>query len=164
MSDRNIPTCVGKTLCSRRVRACRSEHPHMCGENPDCFLLSKRDFGTSPHVWGKPLRSHHTSHCSRNIPTCVGKTSTARTIHGHVPEHPHMCGENPSRHLLTSTPNGTSPHVWGKLLFFLGNFRIPRKEFGIAQGRKRLYSTITSDTWSIVKEQSQMFKCLLKAI
>ena len=128
-------------------------------------------------MWGKRRPVPSAAPGIRNIPTRVGKTKTGSRTLRPIAEHPHACGENATTEDRKGVRDGTSPRVWGKqhdrerprptdrniptrvgkTVVFLGNFRIPRKEFGIAQGRKRLHSTITSDTWSIVKEQSQMF-------
>ena len=75
--DRNIPTCVGKTLRSDFGRGLVPEHPHMCGENSRSGVAVTPSTGTSPHVWGKQFVVAADSVSYRNIPTCVGKTSQA---------------------------------------------------------------------------------------
>ena len=77
---RNIPTCVGKTLCFYGFRSCLSEHPHVCGENSVGGGSHAKIPGTSPRVWGKHLRLRHRIEVIRNIPTCVGKTQFQKLL------------------------------------------------------------------------------------
>ena len=54
---RNIPTCVGKTLGWWVWHNTDAEHPHMRGENNHRTHRLCYCHGTSPHAWGKRLRS-----------------------------------------------------------------------------------------------------------
>ena len=76
VTTRNIPTCVGNTAASARVSPPRAEHPHMCGENGRTGAEGVSATGTSPHVWGKRNKARSEIITARNIPTCVGKTTT----------------------------------------------------------------------------------------
>jgi len=71
---RNIPTRVGKTLCSSGRQCERTEHPHARGENRNVLDKSKRKLGTSPRAWGKHFDYCGVTDTNRNIPTRVGKT------------------------------------------------------------------------------------------
>ena len=53
--------------------------------------------GTSPRAWGKPSAPVWGDGNSRNIPTCVGKTTIQDQISQDSAEHPHVRGENLNR-------------------------------------------------------------------
>ena len=112
--NRNIPTCVGKTMTLRTLSPDRREHPHVCGENFHRICLCVSCRGTSPRVWGKQEELPVEFSSRRNIPTCVGKTFYPLVQLILAPEHPHVCGENFLFNISGSTFRGTSPRVWGK--------------------------------------------------
>ena len=114
--NRNIPTCVGKTVRRRRRRDREPEHPHMRGENSIPRKVVGDGVGTSPHAWGKRQPDRKGQRARRNIPTCVGKTDHGRYSSVAFQEHPHMRGENHYAHAKEKHPYGTSPHAWGKHL------------------------------------------------
>ena len=123
---RNIPTCVGKT--NRRRQRCResTEHPHMRGENVSRPSRPRTAAGTSPHAWGKRVEADPYILASRNIPTCVGKTTRSMLTAIFLPEHPHMRGENLKPPALVDAVEGTSPHAWGKPPATRSPFAFPR--------------------------------------
>ena len=51
----------------------------------------------------------------RIIPTCVGKSSYARSSLLTVPDHPHVCGEKRNTFQNRIRISGSSPRVWGKV-------------------------------------------------
>ena len=69
-------------------------HPHVCGENYQEPAFAAGSFGPSPRVWGKLWFQSSNDIIQRSIPTCVGKTITARSNVRVVQVHPHVCGEN----------------------------------------------------------------------
>ena len=95
----------------------------MRGENGRGKVLEISGPGTSPHAWGKQVLTVRRIKGTRNIPTCVGKTTNRSLKYQDKMEHPHMRGENPALGSLTTAPVGTSPHAWGKL--GLGPSRTP---------------------------------------
>ena len=125
---RFIPTCVGNILKRISIFGIPSVHPHVCGEHA----------GKCRRTW----------RARRFIPTCVGNMPTARANAVAFSVHPHVCGEHahplpiPHRRqrfiptcvgnilLLSfsrSWTNGSSPRVWGTLLFLCG--RVPELRF-----------------------------------
>ena len=50
---RTIPTCVGKTRCTRHIPIPSPDHPHMRGENVRQIMFASPGNGPSPHAWGK---------------------------------------------------------------------------------------------------------------
>ena len=114
-TDRIIPTGVGKTPPAGLNASRWADHPHGCGENATEDLQAAIDYGSSPRVWGKPLREVFSMFINRIIPTGVGKTTTPpRTARGWT-DHPHGCGENFHRGCSFESVFGSSPRVWGKL-------------------------------------------------
>ena len=75
LRDRNIPTCVGKTLRSQERSRQYRKHPHLRGENMAERNAPLRNKETSPPAWGKLNKSIAPNTVPRNIPTCVGKTA-----------------------------------------------------------------------------------------
>ena len=89
-------------------------HPHACGENDASKARTIYDQGSSPRVWGKPIRKAIQTMDRRFIPTRVGKTRCRRTRKRLGSVHPHACGEN-ARWCAALLPGiGSSPRVWGK--------------------------------------------------
>ena len=74
ISQRNIPTRVGKTTSPSFSNSLITEHPHASGENSTLMLLALHVVGTSPREWGKQVRDAPRRETVRNIPTRVGKT------------------------------------------------------------------------------------------
>ena len=94
--------------------ALSSEHPHVRGENSVGSVSGSCADGTSPRAWGKQALGAAEADKARNIPTCVGKTNSARRVRESVAEHPHVRGENYCACLKRSDVYGTSPRAWGK--------------------------------------------------
>ncbi len=114
LAFRNIPTCVGKTLRWRDASRRSAEHPHVRGENLCGVQVRGQRRGTSPRAWGKPEARSAAWAEQRNIPTCVGKTSSGKSSSVVKPEHPHVRGENRLTRLNILRIVGTSPRAWGK--------------------------------------------------
>ena len=73
--------------------------------------------GSSPHMWGIRCIHHLHIHTVRFIPTHVGNTGPQLTNLAVLSVHPHTCGEYfPDEQILTSQ-GGSSPHMWGILLW-----------------------------------------------
>ena len=66
----------------------------MRGENivGECLVVVFA--GSSPRAWGKLSGFDATAKSTRIIPTCVGKTVRSGQHAGHLPDHPHVRGEN----------------------------------------------------------------------
>ena len=88
--------------------------PHMCGEAPKFVARISCVLETPPRAWGRPPLALSARHCTRNTPTCVGKTSRRDSAVGVDGKHPHVRGEDegdtPSGHGRLETP----PRVWGR--------------------------------------------------
>ncbi len=71
---RSIPTCVGLTATSRRIRWQSAVHPHVRGTHSSTALSDMPESGPSPRAWDSPLLVAAGLSGDRSIPTCVGLT------------------------------------------------------------------------------------------
>ena len=111
---RNIPAYAGKTNVHVHSDPFKTEHPRVCGENPEASKRSRTFFGTSPRMRGKLARVCDDCHRVRNIPAYAGKTVPAAPSRLGHPEHPRVCGENPASSINKFLLQGTSPRMRGK--------------------------------------------------
>ena len=112
----NTPTCMGKTMNSKKSGKGVEKHPHMHGEDARGLLPLQSLVETPPHAWGR-LRFYEYFLCLfRNTPTCMGKTLSETTRSGISGKHPHMHGEDDLTQLISSLIVETPPHAWGRLL------------------------------------------------
>ena len=110
---RFIPTHVGNTSIARTAGESPPVHPHACGEHSGALLEVFFFFGSSPRMWGTPVRSFSVIGGQRFIPTHVGNTTYSSTGASMVPVHPHACGEHITDSAAIATTDGSSPRMWG---------------------------------------------------
>ncbi len=106
---------MGNTLQKKPRRWVRSVHPHTCGEYVPCGTISFADAGSSPHMWGIPVRTMQLGVDPRFIPTHVGNTTVTGLSNHTKTVHPHTCGEYCIEHQPRNPYPGSSPHMWGIL-------------------------------------------------
>ena len=110
---RFIPTYVGNTApryCAVKLTAV---HPHVCGEHPSSWAISRSIFGSSPRMWGTLLRQNRRDFTARFIPTYVGNTLAVNGCFSHFAVHPHVCGEHDGMGSPQCGHAGSSPRMWG---------------------------------------------------
>ncbi len=107
---RFIPTCAGKTLMNFTQHIITPVHPHVRRENllDQCERL--RDAGSSPRAQGKRRKKTWKIGYDRFIPTCAGKTCTARLQQRYTSVHPHVRREN-CAHTVSCAVHEVHPHV-----------------------------------------------------
>jgi len=115
---RFIPTCVGNIRNCQRLIGGFSVHPHVCGEHVVIMQFAGGVGGSSPRVWGTSLPCTTQRPTRRFIPTCVGNIKANVQTRVILPVHPHVCGEHDKCHLLCGWQSGSSPRVWGTLIYF----------------------------------------------
>ena len=93
---RFIPTGVGNTRYWQQEGRIRPVHPHGCGEHTIFEYRAMPSNGSSPRVWGTPVRVGDTPQSRRFIPTGVGNTPRIGPMRARWPVHPHGCGEHDS--------------------------------------------------------------------
>ena len=111
---RNIPAYAGKTRRVASVTILVSEHPRVCGENPDSTLSTALPNGTSPRMRGKRPSFTFYNFDVRNIPAYAGKTSCTPHPQDEPREHPRVCGENLPCASKALTPISEHPRVCGE--------------------------------------------------
>ena len=93
LSQRYIPTHVGKSCVPVRRQRPNTVHPHARGEIAMAALLVSFVIGTSPRTWGNLIRLVSSASLQRYIPTHVGKSAhKPRKRHSNA-VHPHARGE-----------------------------------------------------------------------
>ena len=113
-SERNTPTCVGKTAQHAHPAPVHQKHPHVRGEDRVYVSSVSMSGETPPRAWGR------LSHCcglaspSGNTPTCVGKTATYWRRKKPYWKHPHVRGEDPRMPSRAAPINETPPRAWGR--------------------------------------------------
>ena len=118
--QRFIPTPVGNTAGWTWGQSGSAVHPHACGEHLADHLHGRRHVGSSPRLWGTPLRAAELRVFHRFIPTPVGNTRPVRRRHPGQTVHPHACGEHTSSAKGISALTGSSPRLWGTRLCHRG--------------------------------------------
>ena len=110
---RFIPTRVGNTCASIMRQLASSVHPHACGEYLAFPFQPRLVAGSSPRVWGIPVRPAVRLKPNRFIPTRVGNTSAFSFSNSFSAVHPHACGEYDVEPGVMHGQLGSSPRVWG---------------------------------------------------
>ena len=112
-----IPTRVGtRSFLSSSARVPR-DHPHACGDKLACLSIRIFSRGSSPRVWGQVWRYGKEVIKMRIIPTRVGTSFINFKVNLCQQDHPHACGDKLSFLSSSDTYTGSSPRVWGQVLF-----------------------------------------------
>ena len=127
LADRFIPTPVGNTTARRPVRPASAVHPHACGEHLRRADRALVEAGSSPRLWGTRPHRSITWVFRRFIPTPVGNTIHSINAPTAPPVHPHACGEHSVTADRGKCEAGSSPRLWGTLVY--GAFPIPLIRF-----------------------------------
>ena len=115
-SNRNTPTCVGKTAPHPDCEGAGSQHPHVRGEDADYMGIPPNVPGTPPRAWGRRLPLCQAEGTQRNTPTGVGKTGDYRNMRGFLKKHPHGRGEDDDAQIFRKRFVETPPRAWGRLI------------------------------------------------
>ena len=137
---RFIPTCVGNTIFPAPKDDLQAVHPHVCGEYVKHYAFLYRLVGSSPRVWGIPMKDAviklflavHPHVCgeylvadeitgafTRFIPTCVGNTFDNCKDWWDHSVHPHVCGEYVENHNFFYTSTRFIPTCVGNTIIHL---------------------------------------------
>ena len=96
-SDQIHPGYTGEYPCpSSNITV----HPHASGEHSCSAMMDTSSVGSSPREWGTLLPQCAALRCRRFIPTRVGNTSSALSIHSIYSVHPHASGEHVAADLI----------------------------------------------------------------
>ena len=116
---RFIPTHVGNTINSSIPLSTMPVHPHACGEHIATHLRMILPCGSSPRMWGTHQFDGGRNFITRFIPTHVGNTTYLNALKYFYTVHPHACGEHSVFGCMDSGFGGSSPRMWGTLIFLL---------------------------------------------
>ena len=111
--DEIIPMHEGSTLPGVVRRKWQRDHPHACGEHYLTRYASPIKGGSSPRMWGTLGCVEHVADGVGIIPTHVGNTRSAASCTRTFRDHPHACGEHFAAQSGHTTPEGSSPRMWG---------------------------------------------------
>ena len=115
--SRIIPTRVGTSGDNTSLCNLTKDHPHACGDKHFQANVSKVKPGSSPRVWGQAYTECRSGHTKRIIPTRVGTRVYHTLPYNYAWDHPHACGDKISIHCKKIVILGSSPRVWGQVLF-----------------------------------------------
>ena len=118
---------MGTRAFQRKERMSRPDHPHACGDKTKKRKPSANAKRSSPRVWGQDTIDIGTKKQLGIIPTRVGTSCCKQVKHGRNQDHPHACGDKAVTQLYRSKDRGSSPRVWGQVIFgrqLQGNHRI----------------------------------------
>ena len=134
LTQRTIPTGVGKTPLVIPNTGANPDHPHGRGENTNRPAVAGDYNGPSPRAWGKLAQVQPFTAGGRTIPTGVGKTGEEKgLVHGFA-DHPHGRGENQAGDLHPVSLAGPSPRAWGKPVGkFDGNYGLRTIPTGVGK-------------------------------
>ena len=83
-------------------------------------LTSKYSFasltGSPPRAWGRPLAEQDRGAVLRFTPTCVGTARFPKIAPASNPVHPHVRGDGVVALHHRSSPVGSPPRAWGRLV------------------------------------------------
>ena len=114
VGDRIIPACAGRTAADGYHAAGDTDHPRVCGANPDVCCGHGFSSGSSPRVRGEHGLGVVLEDDGRIIPACAGRTGTHGKPPATRPDHPRVCGANRLRLPVVVRVPGSSPRVRGE--------------------------------------------------
>ena len=116
---RIIPTRVGTSVGAWLKNHLGQDHPHACGDKDKELLYMSSSEGSSPRVWGQAVCRYNSISKRRIIPTRVGTRYNDICMHAYIGDHPHACGDKIYAGAYLLPQIGSSPRVWGQVLFIL---------------------------------------------
>ena len=114
---RFIPTHVGNTWGKFSKKQKMTVHPHACGEHFGKMISTFTWNGSSPRMWGTLGEHANLRWVWRFIPTHVGNTKLQYPVSSNITVHPHACGEHLLGECLAGSSHGSSPRMWGTLIY-----------------------------------------------
>ena len=112
---RITPACAWNTIPLDVKAFLAEDHPRMCGEHQAIQKPAGRQRGSPPHVRGTPLNRQVAIDDRRITPACAGNTHIPERGRASGGDHPRMCGEHIRNPRVSSTTDGSPPHVRGTL-------------------------------------------------
>jgi len=119
ITQRNTPTCMGKTYLLCTSQGVLQKHPHVHGEDIPFVADNGAKEETPPRAWGRLLDGRNSLSIMRNTPTCMGKTNFPHRPFLRSWKHPHVHGEDAQLLALRNLQAETPPRAWGRPLILL---------------------------------------------
>ncbi len=110
---------MGTSQFDGRLPDFLQDHPHACGDKSALLSSARTLTGSSPRVWGQVLKPCPRCKKLRIIPTRVGTSLCVCHEERQAVDHPHACGDKHSQSSTTNPTQGSSPRVWGQVLYLL---------------------------------------------
>ena len=123
---RFTPTCVGTILLGCLVASTRTVHPHVRGDNVQCWICHFYPSGSPPRAWGQWKSSSVIAAKIRFTPTCVGTMGIPADKSALTPVHPHVRGDNARHFIIDMTMTGSPPRAWGQSMLDIDTNMIRR--------------------------------------
>ena len=117
LKRRIIPTRMGTSCEEKNKYRLTWDHPHACGDKLISDLSEDGFSGSSPRVWGQAVSTFPMKRTSRIIPTRVGTSPFRSECVRGFEDHPHACGDKSRSSSAVSGGKGSSPRVWGQVLY-----------------------------------------------
>ena len=136
----------GKQILATLVRGIPADHPRTCGENQSLQFVRLYGLGSPPHMRGKRQSRGALYALQRITPAHAGKTERKGQRNSDRSDHPRTCGENSSAMSASSLPNGSPPHMRGKLLSLIlqkSQLRITPAHAGKTQSSLKTFNPFT---------------------
>ena len=108
-----IPACAGNTSVGEDVESAIGDHPRVCGEHFDVLTDKGEKAGSSPRVRGTQGAWRDPHKRTGIIPACAGNTLIVFLMMSRQRDHPRVCGEHASGHVVVGQTAGSSPRVRG---------------------------------------------------
>ena len=116
---RIIPTRMGTSKNRSNENSQRQDHPHAYGDKCLRLSVNARTAGSSPRVWGQAKTEAMKILKDRIIPTRMGTSSSGSILLRQLEDHPHAYGDKICRLSTANSRKGSSPRVWGQVVYFL---------------------------------------------
>ena len=111
---RITPAYAGRTGEWAFIGRHSTDHPRVCGENPDARLDSGFDDGSPPRMRGEPIIGLIGIFNLRITPAYAGRTDDKRLDRRRDRDHPRVCGENLFGDGGEFVPAGSPPRMRGE--------------------------------------------------
>ena len=115
--DRIIPTRMGTSSVFSIARISVRDHPHAYGDKILTYFMRRTFSGSSPRVWGQVPQLSKLTPSLGIIPTRMGTRIRLKRQDLPTQDHPHAYGDKFIGSRRRSAYNGSSPRVWGQVLF-----------------------------------------------
>ena len=120
------PACAGKRYPMHKRKACKKDHPRVCGEKLHKQYRKPTDMGSPPRVRGKVEKGLKKPLKCGITPACAGKRAGLSGLALPDGDHPRVCGEKARSVGHGVAHRGSPPRVRGKACWIAPRVFKPR--------------------------------------